>query len=384
MKDKKRRVFSEIAVIACQTVLLVSIAVFSVFPISCTVTAEGIDIIGGDYTAPVLESVTVLDEVTLELKFSESVSLTDVVISPVIDGVSNSNRSSSNEKLSVALAAASGERGKIQAEMQVLENKTRFIFTFAENMKVGMQYEIFGVVHDSIGNSLTFCAPFVGFNGEVPKIIMTELQVKYQKSTSSKGVVTYKGEFVEFLALSDGNLAGLELVSASDGEGKKYEFPPVEVTKGQIFLVHLRTVGDGCVDERENLDEATAVYSKSGVLDLWSDSTVARLHDTTDVVILRNGVDGYILDAVMYAGTDVTEWKASIVDYAFSVCDTGIYETEDIANASISKGVTVNKSLNRVNSSEIYEQVMSGDAIEYPVMVTNESWVVKEVTAGTL
>ena len=51
-----------------------------------------------------------------------------------------------------------------------------------------------------------------------------EAQIKYAKG-SSGGKEIYRGEFVEFLTLKGGNLGGLELVSGSDGESKKYCFP---------------------------------------------------------------------------------------------------------------------------------------------------------------
>ncbi len=68
-----------------QTAIIVAIVSLSILPASCRVTAEGIHIIGGDYTAPVLERVSVVDGQTLEVAFSEAVTITDVVISPQIE-----------------------------------------------------------------------------------------------------------------------------------------------------------------------------------------------------------------------------------------------------------------------------------------------------------
>lgn len=380
---KERKVFSEVVVIAIQTLFLVGIAVFSVFPMSCKITVEGIEIIGGDYETPVLESVQVLDELTLEIKFSKPVSLSDVVISPVIAGVSDSSLHSKTEKLSGSLAAASGEYGRLETEYEYSEDRKKVIFTFLENTEIGRTYEVFGVVKDETGNSLTFCAPFTGFNAEVPKIIMTEIQAKYAKASLKTGVV-YRSEYVEFLALSDGNLAGIELISASDGESKKFEFPPMEVTRGQIFVVHLRTIGEGCVNETEDLNEATAEYSCENILDLWSENTTARFNDSTDIIILRNNIDNTIMDGVMYAADDAEEWKTAVEEYAVKLEDCGIYESEDIANASSSKGMTPKKSLSRVDSKQIYEKIMLEEEIEYPVLSDAETWIVGETTPGVL
>lgn len=383
MKAKRKRFFTELAVVAAQSVLLVGIAVMSVFPMSCRVTSEGIEIVGGDYAAPVLENFFVVDDMTVEARFSEAVEISDVVISPVINGVSDSYEHSENENLSMALAAACGMRGKIEAAVERSNDGRVFTFRFCENTKVGKSYELFGVVHDEIGNSLTFCVPFIGFNSEVPKIIMTEIQAKYAKASLKTGVV-YRSEYVEFLALNDGNLAGIELISASDGEAKKYEFPPVEVEKGQIFLVHLRTIGDGCINEGEDFDEATAEFACNGILDLWSENTAARFNDGSDVIILRNSINDSIMDGVMYIADSETDWKTGVGDYALMLENCGIYESENIENASSSKGMTPKKSLQRVDSLSIFESLQNGIEIDYPVIVNSESWIVDETTPGVL
>lgn len=380
---KRKKIIPEIAVIALQTLLLTGVTVLSVFPLSCKVSVEGIEVIGGDYETPVLESIAPLDELTLELKFSKAVNLNSVVISPVIPGVSDASTHSKTERLSAALAAAAGEYGKLETEYEYSQDKKTVTFTFLENTEIGQTYEIFGIVVDEIGNSLTFCAPFIGFNAEVPKVIMTEIQAKYAKASLKTGVV-YRSEYVEFLALNDGNLAGIELISASDGELKKYEFPAIEVARGQVFLVHLRTIGEGCINETDNLNAATAEYSCENLLDLWSENTQARFNDSTDIIILKNTVNNSIMDAVMYAAEDSEEWKANLEEYAILLEDCGIYESEDISNATISKGMTPKKSLQRVDAKQIYDNIMADEEIEYPILSGSESWTVSDVTPGVL
>ena len=46
-----------------------------------------------------------------------------------------------------------------------------------ESCEIGAHYELYGCVSDKIGNSLTFCVPFTGYNFFVPKLIMSELQI---------------------------------------------------------------------------------------------------------------------------------------------------------------------------------------------------------------
>ena len=87
-----------------------------------------------------------------------------------------------------------------------------------------------------------FTVAFTGFNPKVPSLLITEVQIKYTKAKLKSGD-EYRSEFVEILALEDGNLAGLRLISASDGEKKAYNFPGIEVHKDEVILLHLRNAG---------------------------------------------------------------------------------------------------------------------------------------------
>lgn len=367
-----------------QTAFIVGVILASVIPFSCKVTTEGIQIIGGNYTPPVIESVKVVDEQTIRIDFSESVFLKNIVVSPFIPGISDSENHSGTEALSYALAAANGEKGKLEAEVESQEEgKTHYIH-LQEKTSIGKQYEVFGSVEDRIGNTLTFCIPFTGFNSKIPQVIMTEIQIKYQKATV-KGEVIYRGEYVEFLALTDGNLAGLELISAADGNEKNYEFPPLDVKKGEVFLVHLRAIGEGCVNEdSECLDLATAPHSKDGVRDLWGQENLSHFNDTSDVIMLRNMTDNSIIDAVMYAGAGVTEWKTTVAESAVRVYESGLYPSYETSSATCSAGCTPLKSLTRVDSKELYDLVMDNEEYDFPVLSDESAWCVMPASPGVL
>lgn len=369
--------------ILLQTILITGTVIFAVIPFSCKVTMEGIEIIGGDYTAPYLNEIKIVDEETLEISFSECIHITNLVVSPRINGISDSDVCSVNEMLSPSLGAAVGQYGKIETSIEYINEETAVIIHLSTPTEIGKDYEVFGVVEDRIGNSLTFTSSFAGFNSSIPKMIMTEVQIKYGKG-SSGGNAIYRGEYVELMALEAGNLIGLEIISASDGDSKKYQFPNVEVEKGEIILVHLRTAGEGCVNETDDLDAATAPHSKSQVRDLWDENTTAHFNDSSDVIILRNRVDGSIMDGVMYASIDSTEWKKGVADYALEMQSNGIYPSWDIANASSSKGCTTLRSLTRQNSLEIYEMVMNDEDFEYPFPADEETWQVEPVSPGTI
>jgi len=384
MKTSLKKNLYSFGLLAFQTILLVGITLFAVVPFSCKVTTEGIEIIGGDYSAPVIENISVIDEKTVTMSFSEAVNLRNIVVSPFIPGVSDSSRHSDTKALSPSLAAAFGEYGKIETEIHKSEDGKLFTLLFTEKTSIGKEYEVFGTVEDAIGNTLTFCVPFTGYNSSIPRIIMTEVQIKYQKG-SSKGNVVYRGEYVEFLALQDGNLAGLELISAADGEEKKYVFPPIDVKRGEIFLVHLRTIGEGCVNEiEENLNAATAPHSAESVRDLWVETNLAHFNDSSDVIILRNSIDKSILDGLMYAAPEATEWKSQVAGMAEEVSLAGIYASGDIQNASSSKGCTTLKSMTRADSETILKMALMDEDYEYPVPADENSWMVCAVTPGML
>lgn len=339
-----------VLLLALQTFFLTAITLFITAPLSCRITEEGIRFTGGDYIAPVIEAVEVIDECTVQMSFSEKVKVSSVVVSKMLKEISESMEHSSSIELSPAIAAAGGQYGKIEAKAEVSADGQTVTYSLQEACEVGQAYEIFGTVEDNTGNSLTFCLPFTGFNSRVPELLMTEVQIKYSKG---------KGEFVEFLVKKDGNLGGLELVSGADGDSKKYEFPPVEVKAGEVFLVHLRTAEEGCVNETgDNLNEASAPYSAAGVRDLWSENTTARFNDSSDVILLRNGNLGgsaagtAILDAFMYAAEDAVEWKKGTADFARAAVEAGIYESDEISEATSSKGATYAKSFHRVNVNE--------------------------------
>ena len=376
--------YKELLLLLLQTCLLVCITVVAVLPVSCKMSEEGVTVYDGDYSAPVIESIEVLDEKTVQMNFSEGVKIGSVVVSKFIGGISDSILHSDTEKVSDAIEAAGGEFGRLDVEAEVSEDGLTVTYTMQEDCEVGEPYEIFGTVEDETGNSLTFCVPFTGYNSRVPDLIFTEVQIKYAKG-SEKGNGVYRGEFVELLALCDGNLGGLELVGGADGESKKFVFPAVEVSQGELIMVHLRTVGEGCVNELgENLDEATAPYAVPGVRDLWSENTTARYNDDSDVIILRNSATESVLEAFMYAVEDASEWKKGPVVLAKEAAAAGIYDGEGIEYAAINYKTTPKKSFIRLDASQILSDILEGNDYVYPINQCAENWEVGNVTPGTL
>ena len=382
-----KKLLKEIGIILGQTAFLTLITLFAVSPVGCKVTTEGIKILEGDYSPPLLQKFTVIDEAMLEMIFSENVSLSGCVVSPVLDGISDSDEHSTDETLSAALAAAAGLQGSIPVSA-INTEKNVVRLELEESTEIGKKYELYGVVKDDYGNSLTFCIPFTGFNARQAKIVMTEIQSESVSSqrTSEKAAGTYRNEFIEFLSLSDGNLAGLELISSYDGEEKKYCFPAIEVKAGEIFVVHLRNRGNGCISElTENLSEATSSYTSPEIRDLWSEQTATVLGNKTDIIIVRDSASEKIVDAVMYRAENVEEWSKAYTTFAQLMNECSIYPSGEIENAFVTTGLTSTKTLARQNALSLQQQVLSGEEIEYPVPASADDWVVSsEATPGTL
>jgi len=374
--------YGSIIILLAQTLILCAVTLFCVNPFSCKVSEEGIIFVGGDYTAPVLEDYYVLDEKNVIISFSEKVKLKSYVVSEHIQDISDSAEHSSSLELSPAIKAASGGFGKVESSYSIAEDGCKITISALDVYEIGKAYEIFGSVEDKTGNTLSFCIPFIGYNSRLPKLIMTELQIQYKKHKED----AFRCEYIEFLALSDGNLCGLELVSGTDGEEKKFAFPAIDVRAGEVFLLHLRSAGSGCITETDNLNESSALYSGKNVRDIWSDNTKARLNDSSDIIIIRNSIDSSILDAFMYATADTTEWGKKLPVYAAEVEASGIYESTDPCDVEVNSGLgsVAAKAFCREDAKELQQRVLAGEELEYPVKRQEENWVIKAVNPGVL
>ncbi len=374
----------ELVLMFVQTVFIVSVVLFSVIPFSCKATEQGIEIIGGDYENPYITNIEVVDQNTLQMDFSDTVTLKKSVLSPFIENISDSSENSEILKLSPSLSAACGEYGYLESIHKVSDDGKTITFLLENEMNPGKKYEVFGMVEDAAGNSLTFCVPFVGYNARIPKLIITEAQIKYA-SGSVKGTQVFRAEYIELLICEDGNLAGLELWSAEDGENKKFVLPAIEVKKGEIILIHPRKKENGCINEiGDDLNLATAEHSKEGIRDLWSSQEKACYHDERDVIYILNSYNNSILDAVFYNSSDLENWKSKQMDIVKKTVREGICSSESIKDAANSSGATALKSLTRINASEIYEKVINNKGIDFPLVFNASDWAVTKVSPGEI
>lgn len=380
--------FKQILLVAGESLLITLITVMSVVPVSCKITEQGIKLLDGDYIPPVLNEFVVVDENNLRLEFSEKVEVTGYVVSKVTDEYFSSEEHSSTLELSPAIERASGVYGSVPCTVAADETGCAINVLFEQPMEIGQGYEFYAEVSDIAGNTLTIAIPFKGFNSHIPELLITEVQTESISSQKSaeKAAGTYRNEFVELLVLKGGNLAGLELCSAYDGEEKKYVFPTLNVSTGEVIVVHMRNRGNGCISEEgENLAEAFSSYTNSEIRDLWTDIETTTLGNKTDILIIRNTADNRLLDAVMFRAGEVTEWSKGFDEYAELVGASGIYESGSIENAYVTDGMTASKTMARTDAAQLRQKVLDGEQLTFPITSNSEVWeLISEATPGAL
>ena len=386
----------EMLLVVGEALLIAGITVVAVLPVSCKITEQGIKLVGGDYVPPVLNNFTVTDEKTVVLEFSENVEVSGYVVAKVVDDQFDSMEHSGDFDLSPALERASGVYGSVACSVLYLDeedieqsagNGRVLKFVLNEQMEIGEGYELYTKVTDSVGNTLTLIVPFTGYNSRVPELMITEVQTESVSSQNKaeKEAGTYRNEYVEFLVLKSGNLAGLELCSGYDGEAKKYEFPAIEVTASEVFVVHMRNRGNGCISEEgDDLSLATSSYTSNQVRDLWTSIETTTLGNKTDIIIVRNRANRRLLDAVMFRASNIEAWTKTMVDYSQLLDEEQIYLSGDIENAFVTDSLTATKTLHRTDAATYRQQILEGIILDYPVPSCSDVWTVSEPSPGTL
>lgn len=307
--------------------VILTFVIICVCPLSCRLTERGITLYNvNSYECPEIDAFSVTGSENALISFSKKVSLSGCAVTPEIGSVSCFLKDS-----------PSGEKN---FEYEVL---------FSQRCDAGKKYALIGIATDSIGNSLTFSLPFKGYNENIPVLEISEVHPKYASSKRKSGTV-YKCEYVEFLVRSDGNLAGLELRSAHDGPDKAYEFPAIEVRRGEIIVVHLRSKTEGAVSElEENLNLSEEYYSSESARDLWAENDSSRLGDDMDVISLVNSFTEELIDGVCYSKSDSAEWKDDFMaGAAKKLNDSGLWNGSSVSDAACIDGLTPSKSIVRI------------------------------------
>lgn len=342
-------------------------------PVSCKVTEEGVKLFQGDLETPVITSFSVESSDSIKICFSESVEMKNVVIEKIEDDVQAGGEIENEVETANERESANG---KIAAIANFSDDQKTATVVSAEEFSVGKKYALYGEIEDASGNTLTFKIPFLGFNSRVPKIYIMAVHPKYSSSKRA-GQTVYKNEFVELYAATGGNISGLQIFSAVDGEAKSFTLPSMEVKAGTFITVHMRSRGDGCVSETsENLRLCKQEYASDTSLDLWAENTESCLGDTADVIMLLNKADGKIIDAVAYAPSGNEIWATDILrDAAEKAMSAGVWNGSSPKNAVSSDDLTASKMIVRADGKNL----ANGDV----AINEKKNWTIAQVISGS-
>jgi len=205
---------------------------------------------------------------------------------------------------------------------------------------------------DSRGSTLNVLLSFRTLNERLPKLLINEIRTK----NSNMSKENPKTEFIEFVALSAGNLGALRVWAAGSNKGKGlagpiYEFPPVEVAAGEYIVLHARTLASqsGCADETGTNLKASGGYEATAARDFWIPGSDSRLH-STDAVYITDQNDA-VLDAVVLC-EKADAWKNDIPKAAAMLDRQGAWKGSGAEQAVPASGASPTRTVNRKNGED--------------------------------
>jgi hypothetical protein len=203
------------------------------------------------------------------------------------------------------------------------------------------------LAEDKNGNTINVLVPFRTRNNRLPSLLINELRTEYSKP---------KCEFIELKALEAGNLGALRVFVAGNYKDPLiYEFPSIEVAKGEYITLHLRTTEESNRDELgSSLEESDGADSSPTGRDIWIPGSAKLLHKT-DAVYLLDQDDG-VVDAVMLSESADPWWnKDYFADAAEFLYNAAAWKSKDNktcdpSEAVQSAGTTVTRTICRDES----------------------------------
>ena len=288
---------------------------------SCMMESELVSVWGGDVEAPKLVEVRTLTSREVEALFTVPVTV-----------VSARVQTGGEAGTPVGTGWESGDEGR----------SVRFILE--KGLGIGETAILSVQVEDGGGNSLSFSAPFTGFNERPACLRINEIRTEYDKP---------KVEYVEFIAIEAGNLAGLEIQNAMNADHPRWEFPAAEVAAGDYVVWHLRSLEEGLVDETGETDVSAGCDADPEARDFWDTQTKAPLKKN-NVIILRERKGGKILDAVLLAEAGKDAWPDDALRLAAEeAVSSGAWgPTALVTDAVVSTGTTPTRTIGRNERSD--------------------------------
>ncbi len=329
--------------------LLTATVIVSITPLGCKTSIEGLQMLEGDFSTPELQAICVTSEENISLSFTKEISV---------------------KKAEIILE----EESLLINQIEYDDDCKKVDLTLPFQTEIGKKYTLEAVVADSAGNTLSQTCTFTGFNSRVPLLALTEVFNGYDKS---KG-----GEYVELAILSDGNMAGLELLVAGDQKKENkgtYTFPALEVKKGNFVILHLRTneTWTGAVDEDEqNMGLSTAPYSSNSAIDLWVKNAKASIaYD--DVIVLKNSANSKIIDALLFCQSASLEnpWPDNYSTLLSQVEKSGIWLDKEGQPSSEKKDSIVDDATSKTHKSHFGRKKIPDPAQGENLKSSKEDWI---------
>jgi hypothetical protein len=247
--------------------------IYSIFCTGCSCATDGIEaaerILGNSSEAPVFISCKAVSETEIDFEFSLPVKVTSLHFSPEI-------------------------------QPDAIENGSTVRVSYNGGLKPGERVTVDLLAEDDNRNTLNVLVPFRSRNDRMPSLLITEIRTEYSKP---------KCEFIELKTLEAGNIGALRVFVAGNYKAPLiYEFPPIEVAKGEYITLHLRTTEESNRDEvGRSLDESGGADSSPSARDIWIPGNSELLHKTDAVYLLDQ--DDNVVDAVMFSESADPLWK---------------------------------------------------------------------------
>jgi len=158
------------------------------------------------------------------------------------------------------------------------------------------------LAEDEKRNTINVLVSFRSRNNRIPGIVINEICTEYSNP---------KAEFIEFKVTSNGNLGAMRVFIHGNTAASRetiFEFKPVEVKKDDYFVLHLRTVEEGCKDEYGvRLDESRGTNASPTARDFWVAGNTKRVHkEATAIYVLDQ--DDKVLTGVMISNQTANWW----------------------------------------------------------------------------
>jgi len=233
------------------------------------------------------------------------------------------------------------------AAAEVRDGTSEVSVAFSAPLSEGAPYVVDLVAEDADGNTLSVLAPFRGRNDRPPQLRINEVRTEYSKP---------KVEFIELAVLGGGQLGGLAVISSILGPGTPlYVFPPALVAAGELVVLHLRTLEEGCADETGDPASSAGTEALPTARDFWVPGGEKRIRKTDGIAVLD--CDGAPLDGVLLSENADGAWKNDeVCAFAAFLAERGAWRgTSSVlspADAAPSAALTATRTLCRNAASD--------------------------------